>query len=122
MVNISLTLRFQCPDEHDASQVHQTMNQQGLALAGFEQAAQWNIDRTFVTTDIVIQGEFSPMPFMALYNLVSLWAIVLECTYHGTVILADGVEYDIEGDAAFIDNSWSHRQYSGVYANSGDNE
>lgn len=119
MVRLSFALRFHCPDMHDAGQVHQTMMQSGLELAGFQpQQVEWIVkDNSVYGYEISLDGEFSPVPFLALYRLVSLWCIVLEMNYEGVVTLPDGEEFEIEGDASFIDNSWSHSQYSGVYAN-----
>ena len=122
MVRLVLSLEISCNGFESAQQVLLTMQNHGLSLAGFsEPTVQWNnqwlLDGLIVHIEnLELVGEFSPVPFMALYNLVSLWAITLECTYHGTVVLADGVEYDIEGDAVFIDNSWKHDQRAGVYA------
>ena len=126
MVRLALSFAISCTDFESAQNVLLTMQNHGLALAGFsEPTVQWNnqwlLDGLVVHIEnLELVGEFSPVPFLALYNLVSLWAIVLEVEYTGSVVLPDGVEYDISGDMSFIDNSWKHDQRAGVYA--GDTE
>lgn len=121
MVRIKIAYKFVCMDEAAASNVLQTMQNQGLELAGFQPidfTAGWIQDGTRVIAwGVNLEGEFSPVPFMELFRLVSLWAITLEVNYAGVVSLSDG-EYDIQGEGTFIDNSWVHDQCSGCYANS----
>lgn len=126
MVRLALSLEISCNSFESAQQVLLTMQNHGLSLAGFsEPTVQWNnqwlLDGLVVHIEnLELVGEFSPVPFLALYNLVSLWAIVLEVEYTGSVVLPDGVEYDLSGEMSFIDNSWKHDQRAGVYA--GDTE
>lgn len=126
MVRLALSFAISCTDFESAQNVLLTMQNHGLALAGFsEPTVQWNnqwlLDGLVVHIEnLELVGEFSPVPFLALYNLVSLWAIVLEVEYTGSVVLPDGVEYDLSGEMSFIDNSWKHDQRAGVYA--GDTE
>lgn len=126
MVRLALSFEISCNGFESARQVLLTMQNHGLELAGFSEPTvqwdnQWLLDGLVVHIEnLEFVGELSPVPFLALYNLVSLWAIVMEVEYTGSVVLPDGVEYDISGEMSFIDNSWKHDQRAGVYA--GDTE
>jgi hypothetical protein len=121
MVNISLVLTIPAHSDGDTTSIMKVLERDNISeLLGVTHPVVPDLLGDSIVVNLHIVGEFSPLPFMRLYNAISYACTHLELEYTGRVTLADGVEYDIEGNATIIDNSWAHAQRAGVYVGGSD--
>jgi len=121
MVNISLVLSIPAYSDGDTHIIMKALGRDDISeLLGVTHPIVPDLHGDTIMVNLHIVGEFSPLPFMRFYSVISYACTHLELEYTGRGTLADGVEYDIEGNATIIDNSWTHAQRAGVYAGGSD--